>query len=86
MNETIVITGADNIRKVQMLTIQSGLTLQVNTGLKHSRNGCVNGAKAILQNAGIKPKRNIKALLNQFYEYRKTIDPLAKPPEIREGK
>ena len=82
-DRTIVITGADNIRKVQLLAIQSALTLQVRTGLKHSRNGPVVGARILLSQAGIKPKRTVAALLQQFYEYRLTIDPEAKAPDLR---
>jgi len=77
-----IVTGEADIRKVQYAAIQSALTLQVRTGLKHSRNAPPDAARAILSNAGIKPKRTIKGLLEQFYKYRKSIDPLAIAPDL----
>lgn len=77
-----VVTGESNIRKVQYLSIQSALTLQVRTGMKHSRNAPPLAARAILTAAGIKPKKDIKGLLEQFYQYRLTIDPLAIAPKL----
>ena len=69
-NGATVITGATNIENVRLLTIEHGLRLQVKTGLGFTGNRIVNAAKAVLQNAGIAPKRTHKALLAQFVEYR----------------
>ncbi len=77
-----IVTGIDDIRKVQYLAIQSALTLKVRTGMKHSRNAPPDAARAILTAAGIKPKRTIKGLLDQFYKHRKSIDPLATAPDL----
>jgi hypothetical protein len=77
-----IVTGEADTRKVGLLSIQLALTLQVRTGMKHSRNAPVIGARNLLEAAGIKPKRSIKALLQQFYEYRLSIDPEAKAPDL----
>jgi len=78
----VIVTGEADTRRVGLLSIQTALTLQVRTGMKHSRNAPVNAARHLLTQAGITPKRSIKALLNQFYEYRKGIDPEATPPDL----
>lgn len=67
---TIVITGENNIKGVQLMTIQRGLELQVKTGLGFSGNRVLHGAQAVLQAAGIKPKRTASAVLKQFAAYR----------------
>lgn len=83
-----VIVPGDNdmVRKVAYLAVQSALELQVVTGLGHSQNAPVRAARRILVEHGIKPKRRIRDLVMQFYEWRKTVDPLAKVPNLKGAK
>jgi hypothetical protein len=39
MNETIIITGADNLRIVRWITLRSALKLEIQTGMKRSNRG-----------------------------------------------
>lgn len=43
----MIITGKENINKFRLLTIRSGLRLEIKTGMRHSRNLVFNAAKQI---------------------------------------
>ena len=47
MNDPIVIDAPKNIHVARMLIIRSGLKLEINTGMRHSRNLTFNAAKQI---------------------------------------
>lgn len=63
---TVIIANKAAIERYGFLQVKVGLRLEVKTGMKHSRNAVVNGAKAILQRHNIVPKRTKAALLAQI--------------------
>ncbi len=73
MSEATVITGV-GITRYRLLAIESGLKLQAKTGMKSTGNRVPNAARYELLQAGIQPKRTIKALLEQFQAFRAKQD------------
>jgi hypothetical protein len=63
-----VISGPQ-IELYRLLSIKTALNLQAKTGLKHSSNAPVIAARQILAAAGVKPKKVIKGLAEQFNQH-----------------
>jgi anion-transporting ArsA/GET3 family ATPase len=63
MNDPIVIDTPKNIHVARMLIIRSGLKLELNTGMRHSRNLTFNAAKQI---TGQKSRQKCLDVINKM--------------------
>lgn len=67
-NETIIITGKENIHKANLLVLKSALKLET-LGMKRKGKAASVIAREVLSKAGIKPQRKKTLLLTQFEDY-----------------